>query len=409
MTTCLFNMKLYSHQERALDRLRSGCILVGGVGTGKSRTALAYYFIKECGGECRGHYEPMRKPKDLYIITTARKRDTGEWAGELAPFLLEPTKVKKDDDILIVVDSWNNIAKYEDVEDAFFIFDEQRVVGGGSWAKTFIKIAKHNHWILLSATPGDVWADYISVFIANGFYKNRTDFSRKHIVYSPFTKYPKIQRYLDEDILENHRRAITVTMKFKKGTTQHHQVIFTDYDKDLMAKLGKDRWNIYTESPIKDASELCYAMRKLVNSDESRVEAVVGLMTIHKRAIIFYNFDYELELLRERLMLEKIVFSEWNGHRHDPLPTGDRWAYLVQYMAGAEGWNCVTTDTVIFYSLNYSYKMMTQAAGRIDRMNTPYEDLYYFKLTTRSQIDGAIGKALDSKRTFNEKQFQYKL
>lgn len=351
----------------------------------------------------------MRKPKDLYIITTARKRDTGEWAGELAPFLLEPTKVKKDDDILIVVDSWNNIAKYEDVEDAFFIFDEQRVVGGGSWAKTFIKIAKHNHWILLSATPGDVWADYISVFIANGFYKNRTDFSRKHIVYSPFTKYPKIQRYLDEDILENHRRAITVTMKFKKGTTQHHQVIFTDYDKDLMAKLGKDRWNIYTESPIKDASELCYAMRKLVNSDESRVEAVVGLMTIHKRAIIFYNFDYELELLRERLMLEKIVFSEWNGHRHDPLPTGDRWAYLVQYMAGAEGWNCVTTDTVIFYSLNYSYKMMTQAAGRIDRMNTPYEDLYYFKLTTRSQIDGAIGKALDSKRTFNEKQFQYKL
>ena len=402
-------MKLYSHQERALSRLRSGCILVGGVGTGKSRTALAYYFIKECGGEVRGHYEEMKSPKDLYIITTARKRDTGEWDGEMAPFLLSPTKVRKDDDILIVVDSWNNIDKYAKVTDSFFIFDEQRVVGTGKWAKTFIKIAKNNRWLLLTATPGDVWADYSSVFIANGFYKNYTDFSRKHIVYSPFTKYPKIQRYLDEDVLEQHRRAVTVTMKFVKSTKQHHKVIFTDYDKELMQRLAKDRWNIYKEEPIRDASELCYAMRKLVNSDASRIDRVMLLLNDHPKAIIFYNFDYELEILRNAMYEAKYKFGEWNGHRHDALPSGDKWAYLVQYTAGAEGWNCTTTDTVIFYSLNYSYKSMTQAAGRIDRMNTPYEDLYYFKLTTKSQIDGAIGKALDSKKTFNEKQFMYKL
>lgn len=402
-------MRLYSHQERALDRLRSGCILVGGVGTGKSRTALAYYFVKECGGEVRGCYEPMKAPKDLVIITTARKRDTGEWEAELAPFRLSPTTVKRDDDILIAIDSWNNIAKYEDMKDAFFIFDEQRVVGKGRWAKSFIKIARKNNWLLLTATPGDVWADYISVFVANGFYRNFSDFTRKHIVYSPFTKYPKIQRYLDEDILEMHRRAITVTMKFAKGTTQHHHIVYTSYDKAAMERLGKDRWNIYRDEPIKDASELCYAMRKLVNSDPSRIEAVMMLLKDHPKAIVFYNFDYELEILRKAMLSSKMIFGEWNGHRHDPLPSGDKWVYLVQYTAGAEGWNCTTTDTVIFYSLNYSYKSMTQAAGRIDRMNTPYEDLFYFRMVTKSQIDGAIQKALESKKTFNERQFQYKL
>lgn len=403
-------MELYAHQKKALDRLRSGCILVGGVGTGKSRTALAYYYCKECKGDIFGQsIEPMKSPKDLYIITTARKRDTLEWDEEMVPFLLAPTKTATDGDLRIVVDSWNNIQKYKDVQDAFFIFDEQRAVGSGTWAKTFIKIAKSNHWIMLSATPGDVWADYIPVFVANGFYKNKSDFARKHIVYSPFTKYPKIQRYLDTDILEARRRAITVTMKFKKESEQHHKFLYADYDRESMRKLAKDRWNIYTDKPIKDISELCYAMRRLVNTDPSRIDIFKSVISSTKRAIVFYNFDYELELLRNTLREMGVIFSEWNGHNHEPIPSTDEWVYLVQYNAGAEGWNCVETDTMIFYSLNYSYKMMTQAAGRIDRMNTPYTDLYYYKLTSASQIDGAIAKALSNKRTFNEKQFQYQL
>lgn len=403
-------MELYAHQKKALDRLRSGCILVGGVGTGKSRTALAYYYCKECKGDIFGQsIEPMKSPKDLYIITTARKRDTLEWDEEMVPFMLTPTKTATDGDIRIVVDSWNNIQKYRDVRDAFFIFDEQRAVGSGTWAKTFIKIAKANHWIMLSATPGDVWADYIPVFVANGFYKNKSDFARKHIVYSPFTKYPKIQRYLDTDILESRRRAITVTMKFRKESEQHHKLLYADYDRESMRKLAKDRWNIYTDKPIKDISELCYAMRRLVNTDPSRIDIFKSVISSTKRAIVFYNFDYELELLRNTLREMGVIFSEWNGHNHEPIPIADEWVYLVQYNAGAEGWNCVETDTMIFYSLNYSYKMMTQAAGRIDRMNSPYTDLYYYKLTSASQIDGAIAKALSNKRTFNEKQFQYQL
>ena len=64
----------------ALDRLNNGSILCGDTGSGKSLTALAYYFSKENGGSFEDEYIPMKDPpQDLYIITTARKRDTLEW------------------------------------------------------------------------------------------------------------------------------------------------------------------------------------------------------------------------------------------------------------------------------------------------------------------------------------------
>lgn len=399
-------ISLYSHQQEALDKLRSGSILCGGVGSGKSRTALAYYYCKECGGKIGNQIlEPMTKPKDLYIITTARKRDTCEWDLECGYFLLSKDRSKSLYGEKVTIDSWNNIKKYSEVSDAFFIFDEQRVVGSGTWVKSFIKIAKRNRWILLSATPGDTWSDYIPVFIANGFYKNRTEFLREHVVFSRFSKYPKIERYIGCQKLEHFRKQIVVNMPFEKHTKRHYNDIFVDYDNDSMNRICKDRWNIYEEKPIRNAGEACLLMRKVANSDISRIEAVLSILKEHPKSIIFYNFDYELEALRNMCENNHILWSEWNGHSHEALLDGDQWVYLVQYTAGAEGWNCITTDTVIFFSLNYSYKIMEQSAGRIDRMNTPYFDLYYYRIRSKSPIDNGIFRALGQKKNFNEKVF----
>ena len=401
-------ISLRDYQIDAVNKMKNGCILCGGVGSGKSRTALAYYYIRNDGViDDSSEYIPMGDPpKDLYIITTARKRDTLEWEGELSPFLLS---TKQDINLYynkIVIDSWNNIKKYADVEDAFFIFDEQRVIGSGTWVKAFLKIAKANEWILLSATPGDTWQDYIPVFIANGFYKNKSEFIREHIIYSRFSKFPKVDRYLNTERLIRLRNKILVNMDFKRKTVSHHEDIYTKYDIETYKKVGKTRWNIYKDEPILNAAELCRVWRKIVNTDQSRQVALLEIIEKHPKAIIFYNFDYELELLKTIFFSYEV--AEWNGHKHQPVPNGNAWIYLVQYNAGAEGWNCITTDTIIFYSQNYSYKIMEQSAGRIDRLNTPYTDLYYYHLKSYSSIDMAISKALSNKKKFNEGQWMSK-
>ena len=396
-------------QLTAVSKMHNGCILCGDVGSGKSRTSLAYYYICQ-GGELIDDKKPhnMENPQDLYIITTAKKRDTSEWDQEMAHFLLTQDPEKSFYHNKVVVDSWNNIAKYTDVTDAFFIFDEQRVVGKGKWVKSFIKIARTNNWILLSATPGDKWEDYIPVFVANGFYKNRTQFNSEHIIFSNYMNFPKVEGYVGTKKLARLRDSLLVDIPVIKVTTPHHETIYVDYDQQKYRDVNRNRWNPYTDAPIQNASEYCYCLRRIVNTDTARQVKLLEIIEKHPRSIIFYNLECELECLRTCLSsLEPLGYqvAECNGQRHDAVPTGDKWCYLVQYMAGAEGWNCVSTNCIIFYSPNYSYRIMKQAAGRIDRMNTKYVDLWYYHLQTHSGIDNSIAKALREKKKFNENSF----
>lgn len=395
-------ISLFDYQLDAVSRMRNGCILCGGVGSGKSRTSLAYYYKEQGGVLGTKNYVRMKNPKDLYIITTARKRDTLEWEGELSYFLLSTNPKVNGYKNRVIVDSWNNIQKYKNVTDSFFIFDEQRVVGSGVWVKSFLKITKSNDWILLSATPGDTWQDYIPVFIANGFYRNRTEFCNEHIIYSRFSKFPKIDRYINTGRLIRLRDRILVDMDFKRETVAHHEDVIVQYDISKYKETMRNRWDPYNNEPITNASGLCYILRKIVNSDESRQIALMDILESRPRVIVFYNFDYELDILKGLHYGKDVQIAEWNGHSHQPIPTSKSWVYLVQYNAGCEGWNCIKTDTIVFYSQNYSYKVMAQAAGRIDRLNTPYTDLYYYHLKSRSGIDLAISKALKDKKKFNE-------
>ena len=390
---------LDDYQIKAVEMLKTGAILCGDTGSGKSMTALAYFHEKVCKGQTNPWKDRLIFKK-LYIITTARKRDTHEWEEELVRFLLTDN---------IVIDSWNNIKKYVNIENAFFIFDEQRVVGYGAWSKTFIKIAKQNDWILLTATPGDTWSDYIPVFIANGFYRNKTEFCQEHCVYNKFTNFTKIERYINTGRLILYRSKILIDMDYVKSTTQNHMFITCGYDKPKYDRVVKDRWNIYEDCPIENASQLCYLMRRVVNSDKRRLIALEKILEQKSKLIIFYNFDYELEMLREFAKDIDILCQEWNGHKHELVPQGDRWIYLVQYASGSEAWNCIETDAMVFYSQNYSYKTMKQSAGRIDRRNTPYKNLYYYHLVSKSSIDNGIRNTLNKKKDFNESKFFAKL
>lgn len=393
-------MMLRSYQKEAVEKLKSGKILCGGVGTGKTLTALAYYFTKICNGKIMdtGDVVLPSSSVPLIVITTARKRDSLDWEKEASSFGIND----------ILVDSWNNVHKYVKNSNCFFIFDEQRVVGHGKWVKSFLKIAKNNQWILLSATPGDTWMDYIPVFIANGFYKTFSEFKDRHVIYKPYSKFPKIEGYKGTAALERLKHNILVTMEAPKVTERHIETIIVDYDKnfynstmELRGYIGED--NAY--HPFKTLQEMAVYLRKIANSDNSRIGALNMIFLRHPKLIIFYNYDFELGILQDWAERIGLTYSQWNGHKHEPIPEGKEWAYFVQYSAGAEAWNCIETDTIVFYSLNYSYKIMEQSRGRIDRMNTPFYDLYYYELVSKAPIDKAIKKAILSKRLFNENNF----
>ena len=385
MTACLSDSPgggLYAHQREAAAKLKSGMVLVGGVGSGKSRTALSHYLEKE-------------SPKPLYIITTARKRDTGEWEKECAATGATPARI----------DSWNNVAKRASTKGAHFIFDEQKVIGNGVWVKSFLRIAKSNSWVLLSATPGDTWMDYVPVFLANGFYASRAEFVRRHVVFSPFSKFPRIERYTEVSRLARLRDSIVVNMRYSRRAAVHEETVKVPHDEALFDKVARERWHVYEGRPIRDACELCHVLRRVVNGDPRRLDAVAGLLGKHPRLVVFYNFNYEREMLLGLGEKLNVPAAEWSGHAHQPIPSAESWLYVVQYAAGAEGWNCTDTNAVAFYSQSYSYKATVQAAGRIDRLNTPYPDLYCYFLRSDSSVDRAIQKAFSQKRDFNERRF----
>ena len=402
------NQFLYDYQLEAVKNMRNGCILNGGVGSGKSRTGLYYYFSEQ-GGSYIPEFIPAKNPRDLYIITTAMKRDSKEWVGELANFSMSPEPDCNYYNNKIVIDSWNNIKKYADVVGAFFIFDEDRITGKGAWVKTFLDIARKNRWIVLSATPGDNWEQYIPIFVANGFYKNRSEFCREHIVYSRYcTKFPKIEKFIGTGTLIRHRNEILVDMDFNRPTEHHHIDVHCEYDIPKYKEVMDYRWDPYKDEPIAQASSLCYALRRIVNEDESRQTALLDIVADNERTIVFYSYDYELDILRNLGYMndgDAVEVAEWNGHKHQPIPNKKKWVYLVQYTSGCEGWNCIATNTMVFYSQQYSYKVLNQACGRIDRLNTKYVDLYYYHLKSTAPIDLAISKAISEKKTFNENKY----
>lgn len=423
---------LKDYQVAAINQLRKGKILCGGVGSGKSLTSLGYYYLinggklvpqeyidRQDGKTHVGAAMPtlLDNPMDLVIITTAKKRDSHDWDRELSAIHMNPMPGGNYYNNHVVVDSWNNIGKYVGCKDCMFILDEQRIVGTGSWVKSFYKIAGRNHWILLTATPGDCWLDYRPVFIANGFYRNSTEFIREHVVYDYHVSFPRIDRYLGEMKLARLRDSLLVMMDYQKHTVSHHETVMVGYDRERYKDICKNRVNPYEvlkvkgktfPKPIENASEFCAILRRIVNSDQSRIDAYTNLTKQLDRVVVFYNFDFELDILRKVDYGKPVL--EWNGHKHETLPVdkNSKWVYLVQYNAGNEAWECITTPYMIFYSENYSYRIMEQSSGRIDRTNTPYTDLYYWHFRSTSNIDLAINRALTTKKKFNQSAFYKK-
>ena len=400
-------------QENCLERLSTGKVLAADTGAGKSIMSLAWYLSKECASDEHSLKSGAKAwtlyhgSPDLYIITTPKKRDSEEWESDLSKFnLVKGRNSKEMGEVNIFIDSWNNIKKYTEIKNSVFIFDEQRAVGSGTWAKSFVKIAKQNHWIMLSATPGDTWSDWCPLMIAKGYYPNRTAFFNKHAVYNPYVKYREIIRWDNTDELEYYRSKMLVTCRMEKKTTRHFEEVIADCSNKYEVKRAyKERTNPKTGEPFKSASELCAYTRNIINTDPTRSAVGLKIIQMYDRIIIFYTLTDELEGIKWACNKAGRKMYFYNGEIHDQVPTGNNWAYIVQYTAGSEAWNCTTCNAMLFWDLTYSYKQFKQATGRIDRLNTPYSDLYYYAIRSYMPLDLAIRRALREKKDFNSRGF----
>lgn len=402
------NLRQFQHE--CVQALRSGKVLAAGVGAGKSIMALYWYVTKCCtvrtshnaNGEL---FQIMPGSPDLVIITTAKKRDNHEWDDELYRYALhQGENSKKMGRVHVTIDSWNNITKYVDTS-AVFIFDEQRAIGSGAWSKAFVRIARRNPWVMLSATPADTWSDWCPIFVADGFYRNRTEFFRRHAVYSRYTKYPRIDRWIDEDYLNRCRDRVLVTCEVPRETERVVHQLTCAYDKETVRKAMKTRWNPETEEPFLNATELCFYLRRVIDTDPTRLSYAAHVVRDHRKVIIFYTLRAELEQILKLEEVTGVPVYQYNGGRHDDLPQGNSWVYAVQFQAGSEGWNCTSCNTVLYWSLPYSYKQAEQAAGRIDRLDTSYKTLNYYIMRSFAPLDLGIIRALRNKENFNASGF----
>lgn len=373
------------YQKRAINQMHNGCILCGGVGAGKSLTSL-------------GYIDKVYPSGTVYIITPARKRNTGEWFDDIRKNDMDETR--------FVVDSWNNLSKYKDVKDAFFLFDEQKVSGKGTWAKSLIRIAKSNQWILLSATPGDTYDDYATVLIANGFVRNRTTWYDEYCV-TKSQPFFHIVDHKNKDVIDMMIRRIFIKMDYQSDKKRIERVI------PIQARsAGEEKEILMThkapgaQMPFTTFAAAIAYVRMNCYDKSKKTEALRKIIEKHKKIIVFYNFLSEKLEIERAAIDANVTINFYNGQRHDPIPDTDEWVYGVQYNSGAEAWNCITTNAMVFYSPNYSYKTMEQAHGRIDRVNSPYECLYYYMLLNELNIDNKVMNALSSKKDFNEKMLE---
>ena len=108
---------------------------------------------------------------------------------------------------------------------------------------------------------------------------------RSHVIFNRFVKYPKVEAYIDTWKLTENRQKILVHMHYEKKTKHVIKLMYASYDESLYKFVSEKRWNVYTDKPIKNISELCYVWRKIVNDDKSR-EDIIGRIIEEKRKVI---------------------------------------------------------------------------------------------------------------------------
>ncbi|MBL0992197.1 MAG: DEAD/DEAH box helicase [Escherichia coli] len=393
-------MKLFDYQKEAIENFESKPLNLSDVGTGKSYMSIGSYVKSECS--------------KLLIICLAPK--VNDFVEDSEIFNLNVTALNKgtkknkellSESNLVAISfesSWRltELNKWVD-KDTFIIIDESHKVSvSKSKVTKFVmglsKRAKYNY--LCTATPvsnGKLENWYPQLFISNVFRKPKKEFEQLFVIKQMrqmgSMRFMQITGYRNEHLLEQMIDEASVKYKRDKGYLPEDYVYKTKkpamYNKLKKSRLYKDDNDLRVE--LDNSSKLFNSLRQVshgfLNGISKQVskepfERLDAILETHnnERVVIFYNYKWEAEMLKQLLDKLKRPYGEYNGSVKDlkPFKNNDNGVVLAQYKSASTGINdFVISNVMVFNSMPLSSTEYLQAKGRTDRHGQDKTPLYY--------------------------------
>lgn len=395
------NITLFDYQKEAIENYKEKSFNLSDTGVGKTVMALGSFIESKC--------------KKLLVICLAPKVVDFAEDGVLMNVDITPLNrgSKKNKELLAESDKvaisfesvWRipEFLKWVD-EDTFIIIDESHKVANTSSkvTKYVMKLSKKaKYTYLCTATPisNGKYEQYYPQLKMLGVYNGTKKeyynmFVDERMTRMGGSQFMQITGYRNIDLLENMVNQCSVNYKRDKPYLPEDYVYKTKKPA-MFNKLKKNRMYKTDNGEVielDNSSKLFNALRCVshgfllgINKQVSKepFERLQAILETHnnERVVIFYNYNIELEMLKQLLSKLKRPTSEYNGARKDLKEFKGKYngVVLAHYKSASTGINdFVISNVMVFNSLPLSSIELTQSKGRIDRQGQGKKPMYYF-------------------------------
>lgn len=417
-------MKLYKHQEEALERT-------------KTFNKCAYYHDMGLGKTFTGS-EKMRMLDNNVNLIICQKSKVGDWVKHCKAnmpynfvtfdltnkldfdlfFKLRNTETKK-----IGIINYDLVFRREELaslQDFTLLLDESSLIQNykSKRTKTILKM-KPSNVILLSGTPvGGKYENLFTQLKLLGWNITKKEFWDTFINFEMVQygrlapKIPKILGYKNVDLLKQKLREhgadflttdevfdlplqnfITINIKCNKE--------YKDFLKYHYLKLENQEF--IGDNPLKS---LLYSRMLISAYNEYKLNALIDLCdSTEDRLIIFYNFKEELNQIIASVKNRPISIVNGQVKDLNAYEQENNSLTLIQYQAGAMGLNLQKANKIIYYSLPLSSELYEQSKKRIHRIgqNRP---CFYYLLLAENSIEERIKTTLDKRNDYTQELFE---
>ena len=438
-------MKLYEHQQQALDQT-------------KDMNRVAYYLDMGLGKTFVGSEKMCELGKSCNLIV-CQKSKVQDWIDHFKTyynsFLYDLTKKKDFEDFFKHADLFApriGVINYElafrrkellNLKDFTLMLDESSMIQNESAKRSkFILNMNPSNVILLSGTPTsgkyeNLWTQLHLL----GWEISQDTYNKQYINWKKIDVGGFIHKIVDkEDPYKNVDRLKSklrehgaVFMKTEEcfdlpdqnfiqvnvKTTKEYR----KFDKNSIITIDALTLKEYKEDPNGDCVDMTPRV-ELIGDDrltkrmykrmlcgqynKHKLEAFSDLVeSTQDRLIVFYNFNEELEQLKRIAEEHERPVSEVNGHVKDldAYENKSDSITLIQYQAGAMGLNLQKANKIIYFTLPTMSELFEQSKKRIHRIGQK-DTCFYYLMVCNGSIEEEILQTLEMRKDYTDDLFR---